>query len=140
MRKSPYTRAQVQAASPKKPAPASSFVHNHYLAFDALTAILTGDKPTLAHWAELANIANILMALCMQNVILDSDGLVADAAEALRKARDRPTIRLDASGRNAVINMLDQYVDLCKNIPARSIKAAVNFAFNIQNRPIVRYT
>ena len=133
MRNSPYTKAQVQAASPKKPAPASSFVHNHYLAFDALTAILTGDKPTLQQWSELANIANILMALCMQNVILDSDGLVADAAEALRKARQRSPIRLDGPGRNAVINMLEQYVDLCKNIPARSIKSAVNYAFNAKH-------
>ena len=133
VRKSPYTRAQVQAASPKKPAPASSFVHNHYLAFDALTAILTGDKPTLQQWSELANIANILMALCMQNQISDPQGLIADAVEALRKARDRSTIRLDASGRNAVINMLEQYVDLCKNIPARSIKSAVNYAFNAKH-------
>ena len=132
--KPPYTKAQVKASSPKKPAPLDSFVHNHYFAFDALTAILTGDRPTLAQWAELANIANILMALCMQGVILDSDGLISDSAEALRKARQRSPIRLDGPGRNAVINMLDQYVDLCKNIPARSIKAAVNFAFNAKQQ------
>jgi hypothetical protein len=134
MRNSPYTRAQVLAASPKKPAPASSFVHNHYHAFDALTAILTGDKPTMQHWGELANIANIMMSLCMQNVIIDSDGLIADAVEALRKAHDRPTIRFTGVDRYAVINMLEEYVYCCANIPARTIKSAVNYAFNCQQQ------
>lgn len=128
----PYTRAQILAASPKKPAPISAYTHNHYRAFDALTAILTGDKPTLQHWGELANIANIMMSLCMQNQISDPQGLIADAVEALRKARQRTPIRLDGSGRNAMIMLLDQYVDLCKNIPERTIKSAVNYAFNAQ--------
>lgn len=130
----PYTRSQIQASSPKKPAPTGSYTHSHYHAFDALTAILTGDKPTMQHWSELANIANILMSLSMQGVILDTDGLIADAVEALRKARQRSPIRLDGPGRNALIMLLDQYVDLCKNIPARTIKSAVNFAFNAQQQ------
>jgi hypothetical protein len=132
--KPPYTRAQIQSASPKKPAPIGAYYHNHYHAFDALTAILTGDKPTMQHWTELANITNILMALCMQNVIIDADGLIADAVEALSKARQRSTIRLDGPGRNAMIMLLEQYVDVCKNIPARSIKSAINFAFNAQQQ------
>ena len=130
--KPPYTRAQIQAASPKKPAPIGAYTHNHYHAFDALTAILTGDKPTMQHWSELANITNIMMALCMQNQISDPQGLIADAVEALRKARDRPTIRFTGVDRYAVINMLEEYVDLCKNIPERTIKSATNFAFNAQ--------
>lgn len=132
--KPPYTRAQINAASPKRPAVLDSYTHNHYLAFDALTAILTGDKPTMQHWVELANIANIMLALYMQNQITDPQGLIADAVEALRKARQRDTIRLDGPGRNAMIMLLDQYVDLCKNIPERTIKSATNFAFNAQQQ------
>jgi hypothetical protein len=132
--KPPYTRAQIQAASPKKPAPISAYSHNHYRAFDALTAILTGDKPTMQHWGELANIANIMVSLCMQNQISDPQGLIHDAVIALGKARQRETIRLDGPGRNALIMLLDQYVDLCKNIPERTIKSAVNYAFNCQQQ------
>ncbi len=132
--KPPYTRAQIQAASPKRPAHEGAYLHNHYLAFDALTAILTGDKPTQAHWAELANIANVMMSLCMQNQISDPQGSIHDAVEALRKARDRPTIRFTGVDRYAVINMLEEYVYLCKNIPDRTIKSAVNYAFNCQQQ------
>ena len=129
---SPYTRAQVQAASPKRPAPLDSYTHNHYLAFDALTAILTGDKPTLQQWVELANIANILEALRQKGEIVDDQGLIPDCMQALSKARQRSTIRLDAAGRNAMIMMLDVYVDLCKHIPERTIRSAVNYAYNAQ--------
>lgn len=134
--KPPYTRAQVLAASPKRPAHGGAYTHNHYLAFDALTAILTGDKPTLQHWSELANIANVMMSLCMQNQISDPQGLVAEAVEALSKARNRPTIRFTGVGRYAVINMLEEYVYCCKNISARAIKSAVNYAANAQNHHV----
>jgi hypothetical protein len=130
--KPPYTRAQIQAASPKRPALIDGYTHNHYLAFDALTAILTGDKPTLQHWVELANIANLLEALRQQGNIKDPDGLIPGCMTALAAARQRSTIRLDGVGRNAMIQMLAAYVEVCKGVPDRMIKSAVNYAFNAQ--------
>lgn len=130
--KPPYTRAQIQAASPKRPAPASAYTRNHYLAFDALTAILTGDKPTLQHWVELANVANILEALRQQRVVVDPKGLIADCLQTLRIMRGRSALRLDAAGRENMILMLESYVCFCKEIPDRMLKSAVNYAFNAQ--------
>lgn len=132
--KPPYTRAQIQAASPKRPAHDGAYTHNHYFAFDALTAILTGDSPTLQNWSELASIANILEALRLQGEIVDDQGLIPDCLRALAQAHQRDTIRLDGAGRNAMILMLEEYVNLCKVIPERSIKSAVNFAFNAQQQ------
>jgi hypothetical protein len=130
--KPPYTKAQVQTASPKRPAPASAFVPNHYRVFDALTAILTGDKPTILSWVELANACNVLESLRQQGNILDPDGLVRDAIDALTRARQRTPIRLDGAGRNAAILMLDAYVQCCRELPERTVKSAVNYAFNAQ--------
>jgi polyribonucleotide nucleotidyltransferase len=130
--KPPYTRAQVNAASPKRDAVEGAYTHNHYHVFDSLTAVLTEDKPTLQHWCELASACNVLEALRQQGHIMDSDGLVADAFDALKKARQRDTIRLDGAGRNAVILMLESYVVCCKELPERVIKSAVNFAHNAQ--------
>jgi hypothetical protein len=130
--KAPYTRAQLNASSPKHPAIAGAYTHNHYLVFDALTAILTGDNPTPQHWSELANACNILEALRQQRHITDYDGLVRDALDALARARQRTPIRLDGAGRNATICMLDAYVSCCKELPERTIKSAVNYAFNAQ--------
>jgi hypothetical protein len=128
----PYSRAQINASSPKRPALPDAYVHNHYRVFDALTAILTGDKPTLQSWAELASVANILEALRQQQHITDADGMIADATAALAKALKRPAIRLDAAGRYAMIDMLEAYVMCCKDLPERTIKSAVNYAFNAQ--------
>jgi hypothetical protein len=132
MLKPPYTRAQLNAASPKRPAIADAYTHNHYHVFDALTAILTGDNPTHQHWVELANAANILEALKQQEHIEDKDGLVRDAMDALARARTRSPIRLDGAGRNSVITMLDSYIKCCRELPERTIKSAVNYAFNAQ--------
>jgi hypothetical protein len=84
----------------------------------------------MQHWAELANVANILEALRQQGRIADEDGMVADAITALGKARNRPAIRFDAAGRYAMIDMLSAYVECCKELPERVIKSAVNYAFN----------
>jgi hypothetical protein len=130
--KPPYTRAQINAASPKHPAILSAYTHNHYHVFDALTAILTGDNPTLQQWSELANACNVLESLRQQWNILDPDGLVRDAIDALTRARQRTPIRLDGAGRNAAILMLDAYVQCCRELPERTVKSAVNYAFNAQ--------
>jgi hypothetical protein len=128
----PYTRAQLNAASPKHPAITDAYTHNHYRVFDALTAILTGDNPTLQHWGELANACNILEALRQQGRITDCDGLVRDALDALTRARQRTPIRLDGAGRNATLDMLEAYVSCCRELPDRTIKSAANYAFNAQ--------
>jgi hypothetical protein len=128
----PYTRAQLNAASPKHPAITDAYTHNHYRVFDALTALLTGDKPTVHHWAELASACNILEALKQQEHIEDKYGLIRDAMDALARARTRSPIRLDGAGRNSVITMLDSYVKCCKELPERTIKSAANYAFNAQ--------
>jgi hypothetical protein len=128
----PYTRAQINASSPKRAADINRYTHNHYHVFDSLTAILTGDNPTHQHWAELANAVNILEALKQQEHIEDKDGLIRDAMDALARARTRLPIRLDGAGRNSVITMLDSYVKCCKELPERTIKSAVNYAHNAQ--------
>jgi hypothetical protein len=128
----PYTRAQINASSPKRAANITAYTHNHYHVFDSLTAILTGDNPTQKHWVELANAANILEALRQQGHITDCDGLVRDALDALTRARQRTPIRLDGAGRNATLDMLEAYVSCCKELPERTIKSAANYAFNAQ--------
>jgi hypothetical protein len=132
MVKPPYTRAQINASSPKRAANITAYTHNHYRVFDSLTAILTGDNPTEKHWVELASATNILEALKQQEHIEDKDGLVRDAMDALARARTRSPIRLDGAGRNSVIIMLDSYVKCCKELPERTIKSAVNYAHNAQ--------
>jgi hypothetical protein len=130
--KPPYTRAQINAASPKHPAIPSAYTHNHYRVFDALTAILTGDKPTMQQWAELANACNLLEALRQQGHISDPDRLIEDAFNALVRTRGRAPLRLDGEGRNAVIIMLDSYVKCHIELPERTLKSAANYAFNAQ--------
>jgi hypothetical protein len=130
--KPPYTRAQLNAASPRRPAITDAYTHNHYRVFDALTALLTGDKPTVHHWVELASACNILEALRQQGHLTDYDGLVSDALDALTRARQRTPIRLDGAGRNATLDMLEAYVLCCKELPDRAIKSAANYAFNAQ--------
>jgi hypothetical protein len=110
----------------------SAYTRNHYYVFDAMTAILTGDKPTLQQWAELASACNILEALRQQGHLTDYDGLVRDALDALTRARQRTPIRFDGAGRNAAILMLDAYVSCCRELPDRTIKSAANYAFNAQ--------
>jgi hypothetical protein len=128
----PYTRAQINASSPKRPALASSYVHNHYWIFDAMTAILTGDKPTQQHWCELANACNVLEALRQQRHISDADELIPEAMQALLRARFRVPIRFDGTGREAVLTMIDNYLTCCRELPERTIKSAVNYAYNAQ--------
>lgn len=128
----PYTRAQINASSPRRPALTSSYVHNHYRIFDAMTAILTGDKPTQQHWCELANACNVLEALRQQRKLTDPEQLIVDAFEALLKARERTPIRFDGVGREAVLTMIDNYLTCCRELPERTIKSAVNYAYNAQ--------
>jgi hypothetical protein len=107
-------------------------VHNHYRIFDAMTAILTGDKPTQQHWCELANACNVLEALRQQRKLTDPEQLIVDAFEALLKARERTPIRFDGVGREAVLTMIDNYLTCCRELPERTIKSAVNYAYNAQ--------
>jgi hypothetical protein len=101
---------------------------------DALTALRLDPNPTAQQWVEIASAVNTMHALHLQGKILDPDNLINDALTAMREAQTRAEngkpYRLNATGLQAIIGLLQDYTEACAQLPERTLKSAINFAYN----------
>jgi len=78
----PYTRAHINACSPKRPMHPDTYLKSMFEIDSALQSIRTGAEPKLNDWIALASMVNIMDSLKQQGHILDDNNLVKDAVTA----------------------------------------------------------
>ena len=134
----PYTRAHINACSPKRPMHPDTYLGSIFQIDAALQNIRTGAGPKLNDWIALADMVGIMDALKKQRKIYDDDNLITDAVHALAKSSTRAgqgkAIRLDGKGILAVAALMQDYTSCCEQLPERTIKSAINHAFEIQTQ------
>jgi hypothetical protein len=99
-------------------------------AYNALAEMKAGNQPTEHHWGELASAVNTLHALRIRGHILDPENNIDEALAAMRQADGR--FRFTGKGLQTIITLLQDYVLCYENLPERTIKSAINFAFDQQ--------
>jgi hypothetical protein len=134
----PYTRAHINACSPKRPMHPDTYLKSMFEINAALQSIRVGTEPKLNDWVALAAMVNIMDVLSQQGHILDDNNLIKDAVNALADASTRAgqgkAIRLDAKGLQSVAALMLDYTTCCEQLPERTIKSAINRAFEIQTQ------
>jgi hypothetical protein len=134
----PYTRAHIKACSPKRPMHPDTYLKSMFEINAALQSIRVGAEPKLNDWIALVAMVNIMDALNQQGHILDDSNLIKDAVIALKDASTRASqgknIRLDAKGLQAVAALMLDYTTCCEQLPERTIKSAINHAFEVQTQ------
>lgn len=134
----PYTRAHINSCSPKRPMHPDTYLKSLFEIDAALQSIRIGAEPKLNHWVALAAMVNIMDSLKQQSKIYDDDHLIADAVTALKDASTRAgqgkAIRLDGKGIQAVNALMLDYTACCEQLPERTLKSAINHAFEIQTQ------
>lgn len=132
----PYTRAHINACSPKRPMHPGTYLKSLFEIDAALQSIRIGAEPKLNHWVALAAMVNIMDSLQQQGKICDDDHLITDAVNALTEASTRAgqgkAIRLDGKGIQAIAALMQDYTACCQQLPERAIKSAINHAFELQ--------
>lgn len=134
----PYPRAHINACSPKRPMHPDTYLKSLFEINAALQSIRTGAAPKLNDWIALAAMVNIMDSLSQQGHIQDDNNLIKDAVRALKDASTRAgqgkAIRLDGKGILAVAALMQDYTTCCEQLPERTIKSAINHAFEIQTQ------
>lgn len=97
---------------------------------NALTEMRVGNNPGEQDWCEIASMVNTLHALRLQGKIEDPDELIADALAAMRAAQGK--YRFTGKGLQTIILLLQDYTATCEQLPERTMKSAINFAFDQQ--------
>ena len=133
-----YTRAHINTCSPKRPMHPDTYLGSIFQIDAALQSIRTGAGPKLNDWIALADIVGVMDSLKKQHKIYDDDNLINDAVHALAKSSTRAgqgkAIRLDGKGILAVAALMQDYTTCCEQLPERTIKSAINHAFEIQTQ------
>lgn len=134
----PYTRAHINTCSPKRPMHPDTYLGSIFQIDAALQSIRTGAGPKLNDWIALADMVGVMDALKKQRKIYDDDNLITDAVHTLAKSSTRAgqgkAIRLDGKGILAVAALMQDYTTCCEQLPERTIKSAINHAFEIQTQ------
>ena len=88
----------------------------------------TAEEPTKDDWQVCSDAVNIMESLITMGLVSDTSGLLDDAVEALAMAGKRSLeggrIRLDGKGIFAVRSILEDYAEVIKQLPARSMISA----------------
>ena len=134
----PYTRAHIKSRSPKRPMHPDTYLDSIFQIDAALQSIRTGAEPKLNDWIALADMVGVMDSLKQQGKIYDDDHLITDAVNALAESSTRAgqgkAIRLDGKGILAVAALMQDYTACCEQLPERTIKSAINHAYEIQTQ------
>jgi hypothetical protein len=134
----PFTRSHLNSRSPKHPMHPSVYLKSIFEIDAALQSIRAGAEPKLNDWIALADMVGVMDSLKQQGAIRDDDHLITDAvntlAESSTRAGQGKAIRLDGKGILAVAALMQDYTTCCEQLPERTIKSAINHAFEIQTQ------
>lgn len=142
MKHPPYTKAHLNACSNKTPVAPRMYRHHLLCIHLAIEELQRGESPTELHWAELASMVNILVALKAQGHIDDTPadgyefGIIEECVDELARAKLRAqagaNYRLTSAGLQAVKEATMAYEHIMANLNERAVKRAYNYVFNEQ--------
>lgn len=128
----PFSRAQVNGASPKKPIEWSHIAHLPTQYYVALQDVVTG-KSEEASRMDLATLFNFMYA-AKERKVIDDDGLLGaalkDLALAFRRTDDGKAFRLTGQGLQAMRDLVAAFEDVARTISARDYMKTCNFVWN----------
>lgn len=121
-----YTLFDEIAASHIDPLPPESQRFHVQMIRAGFESLLQADKPTDDDWRLVTGAVNMMEALIQMRVLQDPDGLHADTCAAMEKSMQRhrqegKPLRLDGPGLTAVKHLLDDYEEVLKVIPHRTM-------------------
>ncbi len=118
----------VLMASPTEPLPEKKRTYQLTLMFNSLDILERGESPSPTNWDHVNDAVMLMKALKEMNVVEDAEGLLDDAIDALGRAGDRhmkgKSLRLDATGIQAVRAVLEDYSSVLEVLPARTMITA----------------
>ena len=120
---SPYTYgpADVLAASPTSPMPATTRTHHLSVMWQGLAALETAPRPSNEDWRVCSDALNVLETMVTEGLCRDDRGLITDGIEALALAFKRSLfggpIRLSGQGIQTVRALLEDYAEVLEHIP-----------------------
>jgi hypothetical protein len=128
-----YSQLDLMLASPTEPMPLDKRTHQLTRMWGGLAAIEHGNALT-DDWRVCSDAVNLMETLVVGGRLLDGQGLLADAVQALAQAGRRHLagrphlaggrIELDAAGIQAVRAMLEDYAAALAQLDHRTMVAA----------------
>jgi hypothetical protein len=122
-----YTQLDLMLASPTEPMPLDKRTHQLTRMWGGLAAIEHGNALT-DDWRVCSDAVNLMETLVVGGRLLDGQGLLADAVQALAQAGRRHLaggrIELDANGIQAVRAVLEDYAAALAQLDHRTMVAA----------------
>lgn len=93
--------------------------------YEGLRSLEQAENPTFHDWIACSDAVNMMETLTELGVCQDSSGLLNDAVEALADAGERykthKVLRLTGSGIAAIRGVLEDYAEVLKVLPARTM-------------------
>jgi hypothetical protein len=130
--KPPFTKAQVNGASPKRPIEWCRLANLPIRYHMALEDVTKGQSDEASRF-DLATLFNFLWAAKERKVIED-DGIMQSAlkglATAFRRTDDGKPFRLDGTGIEAMKTLVNAFEDIAKAMPAREYMRTCNWVHN----------
>lgn len=120
-----YTIIHEISASPTDPLPDEKITHQLTRMYQGLHNIETAESTTIDDWCVVSDALNLMEMLVEMGVCQDTTGLLKDAMESLGAANQRRvkgmSMRLDGVGIKAVRAVLEDYAEVIKVLPARTM-------------------
>lgn len=119
-----YSATDVLRASPTQPMPEFKRTHQLTRMYEGLHAMEQGNVPTPDDWRVVADAVNLMETLVAMGWLVDGDGLIEDAVEAMavagaRSQQEHKVIRLPGAGIEAVRGVLEDYSAALENLSER---------------------
>lgn len=126
---STYTLFDEIAASHVHPLPEASQKFHLDIIRRGFHNLLTAPEPSNNDWRVVATAINMMETLIEMGVLADPDGLHRDTIRAMEAAGKRheeldAPLRLDGPGIQAVRNLLEDYAEVLKVLPHRTMVRA----------------
>lgn len=123
-----YTMLDELMASATAPMPEAARLHQLTRMWQGLRSLETAPQPTPDDWRVCSDAVNLMESLVGMGEVADTQGLLADAVQALalagRRHRAGGAIRLDGTGMQAVRGVLEDYAAALGALPARTMMRA----------------
>lgn len=125
-RKARYSLLDELCASPDQPLPKERQTSQLANMWEGLADLEKNPSPAIHSWEVCSDAVNLIETLIEQGIVEDQRGLLKDATNALAEAalRHRRTgapIRLTGPGIQAVRGVLEDYAELMRMLPARTM-------------------